>query len=72
MDKANISEMLGLDLYQKVRAGFVGKGTTLTAWAKSKGVTPQNLRSALTGGWNGPKAQSLAKQAVEASDAQSR
>lgn len=72
MDKANIAETLGLDLYQKVRAGFVGKGTSLSAWAKSNGVTPQNLRSALTGGWNGPKAQSLAKAAIEASGAQGR
>lgn len=50
----------GLDLYRKVRAGFiVNKETTLKAWCRKNGVHVTGARQALIGTWNGPKGQAL-------------
>lgn len=57
----------GERLLATVRAGFVQQGTSLTAWCDQNGLTRQNVRTALLGGWNGPKAQQLRSQIVEAS-----
>jgi hypothetical protein len=46
-------------LYTKVRAAFVGRETTLSAWCRENNVKRQNARQALVGAWNGPKAVAL-------------
>jgi len=54
-------------LYNAVRGGFVSKGTTLSKFCKSIQVNPQNALTCLIGSWNGPKAQKLRAQLIEAS-----
>lgn len=49
----------GVSLYRSVRAGLILKGTSLHAWSVSKGLNESNVRSALQGGWTGPKARKL-------------
>lgn len=49
----------GPELYQKVRGGLIARGTTLSAWCREYGYNPTNARSALVGGWNGPKGRAL-------------
>ena len=48
--------------YQKVRAGFIVQGTTLTQWCQSNGTHIQNVRDAFFGRWIGPKATELIKR----------
>lgn len=52
------------DLYNRVRAGFVIQGSSLTAWCNSHGVKQQNILHCLVGSWNGPKSQALREQVV--------
>jgi len=59
----------GEHLLAAVRAGFVQQGTSLSAWCEQNGVARQNVRTALLGGWNGPRAQELRTQIVLASKA---
>lgn len=54
------------DLLVKVRANFVMKRTTFTAWCRARGVKHQNARKALKGHWNGPKASALRKEILRA------
>ena len=42
--------------YRRVLAGFVLIGESLSAWSKRNGYQHQNVRSAVTGSWNGPRA----------------
>lgn len=54
------------DLYNKVKAGFIIKGTTLGAWCRESGVKQSNVMSCLVGSWDGPKAKVLrAKLIIE-------
>lgn len=56
-----------IDLYLRVRAGFVQQGTTLTAWCRAHGHDVSNARQALFGAWNGPKARELRTEIIKAS-----
>lgn len=55
----------GPELYQQVRGGFVTRGTSLAAWCRQHGYNPTNARSALVGGWNGPKGRELRLRLAE-------
>lgn len=57
--------MPGPELYQKVRGGFIARGTTLAAWCRENGHNPTNARSALVGAWNGPKGRKLRRRLAE-------
>ena len=57
----------GYDLYLRVRAGFVAKGSTLGAWCRERGINPTNARSAIVGAWNGPKGRELREDLIVAS-----
>jgi hypothetical protein len=50
-----------------VRAGFIQKGTTLTAWCKANRINTSNARVALIGAWDGPKGAKLRAKIVKAS-----
>lgn len=54
------------ELLKAVRAGFIMQGSSLHAWASSRGVHHQNLRKALVGEWSGPKAAALVKATAQA------
>lgn len=54
-------------LYHTVRAGFVARGTTLTAWCRQHEVNPTNARATLIGVWDGPKGRALRAELIEAS-----
>jgi hypothetical protein len=51
---------------RRVRAGFVAKGTSFTAWCKGRGVKHQNARKAITGEWHGPKAAAIVAEILAA------
>lgn len=53
-------------LYLKVRAAFVGQGTTLNAWCKENGTHLQNVRDAFFGRWSGEKASLLVERVTAA------
>ena len=55
----------GRTLLTQIRAGFVLKGTTLSAWCRTNGKHPQAVRSALYGAWDGPGARALRKKVMK-------
>ncbi|HAS3799053.1 TPA: hypothetical protein I6300_003156, partial [Vibrio cholerae] len=57
----------GKELYNKVKAGFIIKGTTLGAWCRQSGVKQQNVMSCLIGSWDGPKAKLLRAKVIHES-----
>jgi hypothetical protein len=57
----------GLDLYLRVRAGFVAQQSSLNAWCLANGIMRQNAKQALTGAWDGPKARELRERLIKAS-----
>lgn len=55
------------DLLLKVKAHFVGKGTTLAAWCRDNKVDQSHARQALLGSWDGPRGRAVRlKLATEA------
>jgi hypothetical protein len=53
--------------YQEVKGRFVLNGDTLNAYCTRNGLRRQNVRDALLGVRNGPKAKALARQVIAAS-----
>lgn len=53
-------------LYRLVRAGFIGKGTSLAAWCRENGIHRQSAERALLFQSNGIKAQALRQRVAEA------
>lgn len=51
--------MTNEQLYSKIRAGFVSKGTSLNKWCKQNGYHRQNAYAAIMGEWTGEKATEL-------------
>lgn len=51
-------------LLRRVRGGFVMKGTTLAAWARSNGHSWSYARKCLVGERSGPSAERLISQAL--------
>lgn len=47
------------DLVQRVRAGLILRGTSLTAWARKHNTDSANVRHALAGSWAGPKGKAI-------------
>ncbi|MGN7832641.1 hypothetical protein ACTJI2_13625 [Pseudoxanthomonas sp. 22568] len=56
----------GPDLVNKVKAGFILQGTTLTQWCRENGTNISNARNALFGTWNGPKGKAMRLRVVKA------
>jgi len=52
-------KMTNEQLYAKIRAGFVSKGTSLNKWCKQSGYHRQNAYAAIMGEWTGEKATEL-------------
>ncbi|MEL4302341.1 hypothetical protein ACE02Z_12105 [Shewanella xiamenensis] len=57
----------GIELYIKVRQGFVGQQSSLNRWCKENGVSRQNAEAVLKGMSNGPKAQALRAELINGS-----
>ena len=51
--------------YQRVRAAFILRGTTLNEWCRANGVHIQNVREAFFGRMRGPVGRALV-QRIEA------
>lgn len=58
----------GKKLLIRVRAGFVGQGTTLNAWCRANGYHIQNARMALLGRWRGPAGKALVIRLIKESE----
>lgn len=56
-----------VDLYNRVRAGFVARGSTLSKWCRENEINPTNARSCLAGVWNGPKGKQLRQRLIDES-----
>lgn len=56
----------GLDLFLRVRAAFVARGTSLNRWCIEHKVQPTNARLCLTGAWDGPKGRRLRQRILVA------
>lgn len=61
----NDSFKSGQELYLAVRTGFVGQGSSLTAWCRENGINPTSARSVLIGTWNGPKGMALRSRIID-------
>ena len=55
------------DLYNQVRAGFIGQGSSLTKWCRNNGIKPQNAIHCLMGTWDGPKGKALRAELISES-----
>jgi hypothetical protein len=56
-------------LLQAVRAGFVSKGTSLSAYCETIGVDASYARKVVLGRWNGPAGLELIDKLLAASGA---
>lgn len=56
----------GRDLVRRVRIGFIGQDSSLSAWCREHGVHIGNARQALIGSWDGPKARDLRTRILKA------
>lgn len=52
-------------LNRKVRAAFVLIGETLGAWCRARGYHQQNVRTALMGAWDGPRAREIRQEVAD-------
>jgi len=57
-------------LVQQVRAGFILRGTTMSAWARQHNLDPSTVRQALYGTWSGPKGRAVRAKVLKASGVQ--
>ncbi|MGO2233491.1 MAG: hypothetical protein ACTH5B_05410 [Marinomonas sp.] len=57
---------LTLAQFNRVKGEFIASGTTITKWCRENSVTVANVRSAMLGSWNGPKASELKKKILDA------
>jgi hypothetical protein len=63
--KMQASKVVGSDeLLQQVRASFISKGSSLSAWCDKHGILLQNARVYLKGDRNGPVARRWREQIV--------
>lgn len=51
--------------YLVIRSKFVSIGGSVNAWSKANGYHHQNVRAALLGKWNGPRAEQIRREVVE-------
>ena len=56
----------GTRLMQEVRAAFILRGTTYTAWCRGQGIEPSQVRQAIYGTWAGPKGRAVRANVLRA------
>lgn len=52
-------------MLMRVRGGLVALGTSLTAWSRERGYHHQNVRRALQGTWEGPRAREVREEILD-------
>ena len=52
-------------LNRKVKAAFILIGETLGGWCRERGYHQQNVRTALMGGWDGPRAREIRQELAD-------
>lgn len=55
----------GSQLNADVRAGFIRIGESLNQWCSKSGNHHGDVRKALLGDWNGPRAQQIRSEVIE-------
>jgi hypothetical protein len=53
------------DLFKAVRACLILRGLSLSSYCAGRGLTRQNVTSALKGEWRGPKASVLVRDILK-------
>ncbi len=56
----------GTRLMQEVRAAFILRGTSYTAWCRAQGIEPSQVRQAIYGTWAGPKGRAVRANVLRA------
>jgi hypothetical protein len=51
---------------QQVRAAFILRGTTFTAWCREQAIEPSLVRQAIYGTWAGPKGRAVKARVLRA------
>lgn len=64
--KSDLDKMNNVDLYTKVKAGFLLQGTSLHRWCIENGIQRQNAAQALKGVWKGQKSKELREKISQA------
>ncbi|MGL1088159.1 hypothetical protein [Vibrio vulnificus] len=65
--KSNLGKLNSVDLYTRVKAGFLLQGTSLNRWCVENGIHRQNAAQALKGLWKGEKSNLLKERIILAS-----
>jgi len=65
MAKSKLVIQPGPYFYAAAKGALAARGETISDWAKSKGQTVTNLKTAMTGGANGPKSIELRREITE-------
>ncbi|CAM4039704.1 hypothetical protein VIVU109783_19655 [Vibrio vulnificus] len=65
--KSNLGKLNSVDLYTRVKAGFLLQGTSLNRWCVENGIHRQNAAQALKGLWKGEKSNLLKEKIISAS-----
>ncbi|EJE8547009.1 hypothetical protein M5238_001706 [Vibrio vulnificus] len=65
--RSDLGKLNGIDLYTRVKAGFLLQGTSLNRWCVENGIHRQNAAQALKGLWNGEKSNLLKERIIVAS-----
>ncbi len=60
------SSELGTKTMQQVRAAFILRGTTYTAWCRTQGIDPSLVRQAIFGTWAGAKGRAMRAKVLRA------
>ena len=56
----------GVELYIRVRQGFVGQSSSLNRFCTDNGISRRNAEACLKGMWNGPKGVEMRNRLIEA------
>ena len=72
MSGINTRSEAGQARYQRVRAAFIAKGSTLTEWCRANGLHIQNVRDAYFGRWKGPGANAWIARVEQAAEGRGR
>lgn len=67
MQNSNSNHAPSKKLWSKIKAAFVLNDSTVTTWCKGEQKNVTNVRGAVIGSYDGPKAKAIRKEVIEAS-----
>ncbi|OQW67454.1 MAG: hypothetical protein BVN35_20325 [Proteobacteria bacterium ST_bin11] len=58
----------GLELYNRVRAGFILQNSSLGEWCRNNGIQQTSAKACLHGTWGGPKGMAMRDRLIKDSN----